>query len=165
MSFSQQFTFLHRMEVLNDPQSNENTIINIMNELKNDICNEINTVIMSENIKMMHLQCVSTIDYWKNCYNDIKKCEDMLGTKYIIKKYFATTNIYNYSKLNVGQGCMRAITHILWKKLATLCTNSYCECKTLENAGIYHYRLLVTDIAHESGFTNTDDFMDYLEKL
>jgi len=32
-----------------------------------------------------------------------------------------------------------------------------------ENSGIYHYQLLVTEIAIEKGFKTANEFMDFLE--
>jgi len=88
----------------------------------------------------------------------------MLDIKNIIKTFYAVTNIHNYSKLILCQSCMYAISHLLWKKIATLCTNTLCVCKTTQNPGIYHYRLLVEEIAYGNGFMNSTDFINYLEK-
>jgi len=53
MAFSQQFIFHHWISILDDPQSDEATIVNTINNIKNDINIIINTEDVPNHIKMM----------------------------------------------------------------------------------------------------------------
>ena len=159
--------FAYCMHVLEDEKTSESVVLEIINHTYVNIEKTLQDTATTSNpeIQKAHQECLQTLDYWKKCLTQIQQMTHISEVKPLILQYFATTNPYNFSKYNIGQGVMKATTHILWKKLASLCQDGSCHCHLMKKPGLYHYQLCVKEIAHDKGYANAQKMMDDLESV
>lgn len=105
------------MYVLENVDSSEDEIIRIANNIHNNLLAHLIETPMTPSEKHKHMNCLKIVDYWSTCIDKIGQLLTMSDVKKLILDFYATNNICNFSRYNIGQGLMKATTHLLWKKL------------------------------------------------
>ena len=157
------------VEALENPQSTETKITETLAFLRNNIQVELNLLRAtngSQKIISQYETCLRGVNYWDSVRVRVGIACDFASVRLIIADYIMVVNEFALSEFTITQACMRAIIHVILRKLAELCNeNTHCACGKREGSDREHFRKITDSIAKTRGFVDCEDYMEAISKM